>query len=161
MNLRISSWAIERPLAPLIIFAGLLLAGLVSYSKLPVNNLPNVEIPIVSVTITMPGAAPSEIELQITNRVEAAVASVGNIKHSWSTVTDGVSNTQIEFQLGTNINQALTAIRDQIAEIRPLLPQSIEEPQIQRFDIDAVPILLPLMPHSAHWKIPLGLLMMR
>ncbi|MCE9633526.1 MAG: efflux RND transporter permease subunit [Methylophilales bacterium] len=141
MSLRISSWAIERPLAPIIVFIGLLLLGLASYSKLPINNLPNVEIPIVSITINMAGAAPSEIELQITNRVEAAVASVGNIKHSWSTVTDGVSNTQIEFQLGTNLNQALTSVRDQIAEIRPLLPQNIEEPQIQRFDIDAVPML--------------------
>jgi HAE1 family hydrophobic/amphiphilic exporter-1 len=140
-GLRISSWAIQHPLVPFIVFVGLLLGGITAYSKLPINNLPNVDIPIVSITIGLPGAAPSEIESQITSRVESAVAGVGNIKHIYSTVTDGVSNTQIEFQLGANINQMISAVRNQMIEVRPLLPNNIEEPQIQRMDIDAVPVL--------------------
>ncbi|HEY8084648.1 MAG TPA: efflux RND transporter permease subunit, partial [Methylophilaceae bacterium] len=140
-GLRISSWAIQHPLVPFIIFVGLLLGGISAYSKLPVNNLPNVDIPIVNITIALPGAAPSEIESQITSRVESAVAGVGSIKHIYSTVTDGVSNTQIEFQLGVDINQMLSTVRNQMIEVRPLLPNNIEEPQIQRLDIDAVPVL--------------------
>lgn len=141
MSLRISSWAIQRPLLPLMVFIGLLLAGLLAYQRLPVNNMPNVDVPTVSVTIGLPGAAPSEIESQITARVESAVSAIGNIKHIYSTVTDGVSNTQIDFQLGTNINQALSMVRDQVLQVRPLMPLTIEEPQIQRVDMDAVPVL--------------------
>jgi HAE1 family hydrophobic/amphiphilic exporter-1 len=141
MSLRISSWAIRRPLLPLMVFVGLLLAGLLAYQRLPINNMPNVNVPAVSITIGLPGAAPSEIESQITSRVEAAVSGVGNIKHIYSIVTDGTSNTEIEFQLGTDINQALSAVRDQVLQARALMPQTIEEPQIQRVDVDALPIL--------------------
>ncbi len=141
MSLRISSWAIRRPLLPLMVFVGLLLAGLLAYQRLPVNNMPNVNVPAVSITIGLPGAAPSEIEAQITSRVEAAVSGVGNIKHIYSIVTDGTSNTEIEFQLGTDINQALSAVRDQVLQARALMPQTIDEPQIQRVDVDALPIL--------------------
>lgn len=141
MSLRISSWAIQRPLIPLMIFIALLLAGWMAYQRLPINNMPNVNVPAVSITIGLPGAAPSEIESQITSRVEAAVSGIGNIKHIYSIVTDGSSNTEIEFQLGTNINQAISAVRDQVLQARSLMPQSIEEPQIQQVDVDALPIL--------------------
>jgi HAE1 family hydrophobic/amphiphilic exporter-1 len=112
-----------------------------AYFKLPVNNWPNVEIPIVNVSVGLPGAAPTEIESQVTSRIEAAVAGVGDIKHLSSTITDGVSSTQIEFQLGTNINQALSLVRDQIIAARSSLPRGAEEPLIQRVDVDLVPIL--------------------
>lgn len=141
MSLRISSWAIQRPLIPLMIFIALLLAGVMAYQRLPINNMPSVNVPAVSITIGLPGAAPSEIESQITSRVEAAVSGVGNIKHIYSIVTDGSSNTEIEFQLGTDVHQAMTAVRDQISQARSLMPQSIEEPQIQQVDIDTLPVL--------------------
>lgn len=141
MSLRISSWAIRRPLLPLMVFIGLLLSGWLAYQRLPVNNMPNVNVPAVSITIGLPGAAPSEIEAQITSKVEAAVSGIGNIKHIYSIVTDGSSNTEIEFQLDTNINQALSAVRDQVLQARAAMPQSIEEPQIQRVDVDALPVL--------------------
>ncbi len=96
--------------------------GIMAYCKLPVNNMPNVDIPIVNVSVVIPGAAPSEIETQVTSRIEAAVAGVGDIKHLSSTITDGVSSTEIEFQLGTNTNLALSKIRDQIIAIRASFP---------------------------------------
>jgi HAE1 family hydrophobic/amphiphilic exporter-1 len=141
MSIGISSWAIRRPLAPFMVFTGLLLMGFMAYCKLPVNNMPNVDIPIVDVSVIIPGASPSEIETQVTSHIEAAVAGVGNIKHISSTIIDGVSSTQIEFQLGTNTNQALSKIRDQIIAIRASFPHGSEEPLIQRVDADALPIL--------------------
>jgi len=141
MSIGISSWAIKRPLAPFMVFVGLLLMGIMAYYKLPVNNMPNVDIPIINVSVVIPGAAPSEIETQVTSRIEAAVAGVGDIKHLSSTITDGVSSTQIEFQLGTNTNLALSKIRDQIIAIRASFPRGAEEPLIQRVDADALPIL--------------------
>ena len=141
MNLRVSSWAIKQPLVPFIIFISLLLAGIVAYVKLPINNWPDVQIPIVNVSIAMPSATPNEIETQITRRLEAGLATVGNIKHLNSTITDGVSSTQIEFKSGTNITQVLAKVRDKVSEVRPLLPHSAEEPLIQSIDTDLSPIL--------------------
>jgi HAE1 family hydrophobic/amphiphilic exporter-1 len=141
MALRISSWAIKRPLVPVVIFLGLVLTGLISLARLPVNGMPNVNIPVVNVSIFLPGASPTEIESQITLRVETAVAGIGSIKHITSSVTDSVSSTKIEFQLGTDINQALSKVRDQMVGIKPLLPRGSEEPIIQAVDADVVPIL--------------------
>lgn len=141
MALRISSWAIKRPLIPIVIFVGLVVSGLVSFSRLPVNGMPNVNIPVVNVSVFLPGASPTEIESQITLRVETALAGIGNIKHITSSVTDSVSSTKIEFQLGTDINQALSKVRDQMIGIKPLLPRGSEEPMIQSIDADVVPIL--------------------
>jgi HAE1 family hydrophobic/amphiphilic exporter-1 len=141
MNLRISSWAIKQPLIPFILFISLLFAGIAAYIQLPINNWPDVQIPIVNVSIAMPSASPTEIEAQITRRLEASLATVGNIKHLNSTVTDGVSSTQIEFKSGTNITQALAKVRDKVTEVRPLLPHSAEEPLIQPIDTDLSPIL--------------------
>ena len=141
MALRISSWAIKRPLIPIVIFVGLVITGLISFARLPVNGMPNVNIPVVNVSVFLPGASPTEIESQITTRVETALAGIGSIKHITSTVNDSVSSTKIEFQLGTDINQALSKVRDQMIGIRPLLPKGAEEPMIQSIDADVVPIL--------------------
>ena len=141
MNLRVSSWAIRRPLLPLLVLFGLLVTGLVDYSKLPINNLPNVQIPLVNVSIILPGATATEIETQITKRVEAHLASIQNIKHINSIVTDSISSTQIEFQLGTDIEQALAKIRAAIATVKTQLPRGVEEPNIQYIDADTTPML--------------------
>jgi hydrophobic/amphiphilic exporter-1 (mainly G- bacteria), HAE1 family len=140
-SFRISSWAIKQPLIPVIFFLALLLAGLVAYHKLPVNQMPNVQIPTASVSISLPGAAPKELESQVTRRVEAALSNVGNIKHIRSYIADGVSNTEVEFHLGTDINQAMAAIRDQVVSIRPLLPQGIQEPSVQKIEADYKPLM--------------------
>ncbi len=140
-SFRISSWAIKQPLIPVIFFLAMLLAGLVAYSKLPVNQMPNVQIPTASVSISLPGAAPKELESQVTRRVEAALSNVGNIKHIRSYIADGVSNTEVEFHLGTDINQAMAAIRDQVVSIRPLLPQGIQEPSVQKIEADYKPLM--------------------
>ena len=141
MALPISSWAIKRPLIPIVIFLGLVITGLMSFSRLPVNGMPNVNIPVVNVSVFLPGASPTEIESQITTRVETALAGIGNIKHITSSVNDSVSSTKIEFQLGTDINQVLSKVRDQMIGIRPLFPRGAEEPMIQSIDADVVPIL--------------------
>ena len=141
MALRISSWAIKRPLVPIVIFVGMVVTGLISFSRLPVNGMPNVNIPVVNVSVFLPGASPTEIESQITLRVETALAGIGNIKHITSNVTDSVSSTKIEFQLGTDINQSLSKVRDLMIGIKPLLPRGSEEPMIQSIDADVMPIL--------------------
>ena len=133
MNFRnISSWCIRHPLPPLVLFAGLLLAGVMAFMRMDVNNFPDVEFPAAIVTIAQPGAAPAEMENQVTQRVEAAVRGVENIEEINSTVREGNSETFVQFRIGTPIDRAVTDVRDAVTQIRGDLPDGILEPQINR-----------------------------
>ncbi len=137
----ISAWAIRTPVPSLVLFMVLIALGIFSFNRLPITRFPNIDVPIVSITIIQPGAAPSELETQITKRVEDAVAGIIGVKHTTSNIVEGSATTLIEFQLGTPIDRAVNDAKDAIARIRSELPQSIEEPIIQRIDIEGLPIL--------------------
>jgi len=135
----ISAWAIRNPIAPIVLFIALTLAGIVSFARLDINQMPDISFPSAEVRVTQPGAAPTEIETQITQKIEAAVASIGNVKSISSTVTEGSSATQVEFQLGTPVDRAVNDVRDAVSKIRSELPEGILEPQIKRQDIEGAP----------------------
>ena len=132
MNWNISAWCIRNPLPPAILFVLLTVWGLMALSQLGIEEEPNIDLPWVSVGVSMNGAAPVEIEAQITRRVEDAVAGVANVKHIRSTVTTGHSSTDIEFELGTNADRATNDVREAINQIRSYLPKGIYEPTITR-----------------------------
>jgi len=131
----ISAWAIRHPVATVVIFLVLTLAGLVAYPRLRINNAPDIDLPAVMVTVLEPGAAPAELETQVTRRIEDAVAGLGDIKHITSTVTDGASTTLIEFNIGKNVDRALNDVRDKVAQTRVNLPADILEPVVSRVDV--------------------------
>ncbi|HKR23719.1 MAG TPA: efflux RND transporter permease subunit, partial [Allosphingosinicella sp.] len=133
MSLRnISAWSIRNPVPSLVLFAALLLAGLVSFLRMQVQNDPDIDIPIVWISISQPGAAPSEMETQITQRVEAAVRSIEGIDEINSSISEGNSQTVVNLDLGTPIDRAVTDVRDAISQIRSQLPDGILEPQVGR-----------------------------
>lgn len=135
MNFRnISAWSIKNPIVPLLMFVGLLLAGMVSFSRMEVQDNPDIEFPLVIVNISLPGAAPTEIENQITQRVEAAVNTINGVDQITSTAQEGSSQTQIQFDLGTNINEAVNDVKNQIDQIRGELPDGILEPYVFRVE---------------------------
>ncbi|MFW2831286.1 efflux RND transporter permease subunit [Sphingomonas sp. ID0503] len=136
----ISAWAIRNPLTPIVLFAALTLAGIVSFLRMDINQMPDISFPAATVDITQPGAAPTEMETQITRRVEASVASIGNVKSITSMVSEGLSHTIVEFQLGTPVDRATNDVRDAVAKIRSELPDGIMEPVVQRVDADGGPI---------------------
>jgi HAE1 family hydrophobic/amphiphilic exporter-1 len=135
MAWNISGAAIRRPIPPLVLFAVLTLVGLVSFRMLPITRAPNVDIPVVAVTVTQQGAAPAELETQVTKKIEDAVANVTGVKHLTSTVTDGSSQTIIELRLEVSSDRALNDVRDAVAKIRADLPRGIDEPIIERIDV--------------------------
>ncbi len=137
----ISAWAIRKPIPSLVLFLVLIVLGLISFQSLPITRFPNIDIPIVTVDVKQSGAAPIELETQVTKRIEDSVAGVTNIKHIRSSITDGSSVTTIEFQLGTNTDRAVNDVKDAVAKVRQQLPRTIEEPIIQRLDIEGLPIL--------------------
>ena len=91
MNWNFSAWAIRNPVPPILLFVCLIALGLYSFSRLPITMMPNIDLPLISVTITDGGSAPSELETQVTKPVEDAVAGISGVRHIYSTVTDGVS----------------------------------------------------------------------
>jgi hydrophobe/amphiphile efflux-1 (HAE1) family protein len=141
MNWNISAWAIRNPIPSILLFVILMALGLFSFSRLPITRFPNVDIPIITINITQSGAAPSELETQVTKRVEDAVAGVTGVKKIMSSISDGLSTTSIEFRLEVNSDRALNDVKDAVAKIRAELPRSIDEPIIQRLDIAGLPIL--------------------
>ncbi|MFV0298672.1 MAG: efflux RND transporter permease subunit, partial [Hyphomicrobiaceae bacterium] len=141
MAMNISAWSIRRPVPSLILFLILLVLGFSSFRDLAITRFPNVDVPLIQVRIYQLGAAPIELESQVTKKVEDAVAGVAGVKHITSTLTEGSSLTQIEFRLETNTDRALNDVKDAVARVRSDLPRSIEEPVIQRLDIGGLPIL--------------------
>ncbi|HEU5286193.1 MAG TPA: efflux RND transporter permease subunit [Sphingomicrobium sp.] len=142
MNFRnISSWCIRNPVPPIVLFIGLMLAGLVSFANMQVNNNPDVDFPAAEVTIAQPGAAPTEMESQITQRVESAIRGVEGVDEINSSIREGNSSTFVQFEIGTPTDRAVNDIRDAISQIRGDLPDGILEPRINRVDIAGDPIL--------------------
>ena len=141
MNLRnISAWSTRNPVAPLVLFAGLLFAGLLSFNRMDVVNNPDVEFPAVSVRISQPGAAPTEIESQITQRIEAAVRSISGVKNISSTASEGSSSTFVEFEIGADVNNSVNEVKNAVDQVRGSLPEGILEPQVAKVDAVGGPI---------------------
>jgi len=140
MMQNLSAQAIRKPIPPIILFVLLTFAGLLGFSRLGINQFPDVDIPWVTVRVGQPGAAPAELETQVTRIVENAVATVGDVSHIVSTVSDGMSTTAIEFQFGKDLDRAVNDVRDAITRVRGDLPGDINEPVITRSTTSGAPI---------------------
>lgn len=132
---------IKRPVFTTMLVLLLVVFGLNSYPGLGVDLYPDVEFPIVTITVTYTGASPEEMESLITKPIEDAVSSVAGIKTLSSVSREGVSQTTIEFELGTNPKLAANDVREKVAGVRKRLPDQIDEPVVQRYDITAQSIL--------------------
>ncbi len=141
MRINVSAWSIRRPVPAIVLFAVLLLLGVVSFMRLPVTRFPNIDVPIISAVITQSGSSPAELETQVTKIVEDAVANITGVKHIQSTLTDGQSTTVLEFRLGSDIDRALNDVKDAIAKKRAELPRTIDEPVVERIDVEGQAIL--------------------
>jgi hydrophobe/amphiphile efflux-1 (HAE1) family protein len=141
MALNVSAWSIRKPLPAIVFSIILLVLGLVSFTKLPITRLPNADIPVVSVIVAEFGAAPAELEAQVTKPIEDAVSGVEGVRNISSSITDGVSATTIMFSLETNTDRALNDVKDAVTRVRADLPQNINEPLVQRVDVVGLPIV--------------------
>ena len=138
----ISAWAIRHPLPPIVLFVVLLFMGIVCFVRLPVTADPDISFPGVFIGVGQPGAAPQELETQVMQKVEGAVAGIGNIDNITSWAVEGQANIFIQFEIGTPIDRAVADVRDAVAKVRVLLPQGIQEPTVQRINADGGPMVL-------------------
>ena len=131
----LSSWGIRNPVPAVMLFFVLCVAGLWGFHKLPVARFPDVAFPMTVVTIIQPGASPTQLETEVTRKVEDSVATIANVKRVTSTVVEGTSTTAIEFYLDTDLMAALNDTKDAVTRIRMDLPQDIQEPIITKVEI--------------------------
>lgn len=131
-----SAWSIRNPIAPLLGFALLLFVGIQSFFALPITRFPNIDVPVVAITVAQSGAAPAELEMQVTKEVEDAVASISGVDEIQSTVTDGQSQTVIVFRIEKPTAEAVQDTKDAIDKIRGDLPAGIEEPVVSKIDVE-------------------------
>jgi hydrophobe/amphiphile efflux-1 (HAE1) family protein len=155
----ISAWAIRHPVTPIVLFVVLFFMGIVAFIRLPINLNPDVSFPAVNVDINEPGAAPTEMETQIAQKVEGSISSIGAVRHIVTFITEGSVHIGIEFQIGTPIDRAVTDVRDAVAKVRSDLPQGILEPQVSRQDVDGGAFIYyslsttSLTPEQLSWAI--------
>ena len=99
MALNISAYSIRQPIPSIVLFTVLCFLGWMSYRNLPITRFPNIDVPLIQVTVAQAGAAPAELETQISKKIEDAVANITGVKNVISNLTDGVSTTIVEFRL--------------------------------------------------------------
>ncbi|WP_430444918.1 efflux RND transporter permease subunit [Sphingorhabdus contaminans] len=136
----ISAWSIRNPVVPIVLFMALTLAGIMSFRNMDVQNDPDIEFPVVVVSIAQPGAAPSEITTQITQKVESAIRSVQGVRNIDSTASEGSTTVSAEFEIGDDINAAVSEVKNAVDQIRSDLPDGILEPQIFKVATSSDPI---------------------
>ena len=121
-DMNFSAWSIRNPIAPLLAFFLLMYVGIQSFYSLPITRFPNIDVPVIAVSVTQSGAAPAELEVQVTKEIEDAVAGIEGVDDIMSTVTDGSSVTSVLFKIEKPTNQALQDVKDAIDRIRSDLP---------------------------------------
>ena len=132
----ISAWAIRHPVMPIVLFVVLFFLGVVAFIRLPINLNPDVTFPAVRINVSQPGAAPTEMETQIAQKVEGSISSIGNVRNITTYIVEGQVGIFVQFEIATPIDRAVTDVRDAVAKVRNDLPQGILEPQVTRESID-------------------------
>jgi len=136
----ISAWSIRNPVVPIVLFVALTIAGIMSFMNMDVQNDPDIEFPVVVVAISQPGAAPSEITTQITQKVESAIRSVQGVRNIDASSSEGNTTVSAEFEIGDDINAAVSEVKNAVDQIRSDLPDGILEPQIFKVATSSDPI---------------------
>ena len=136
-----SAWSIRNPVGPILLFVMLMILGWQSFNSLPVTRFPNIDVPLVAVTATQAGAAPAELETQVTKKIEDAVAGITGVKNVFSTLADGVSTTAVEFRMDVPTDKAVQDVKDAIDQIAGDLPGDIDTPIVTRIDVEGQAIM--------------------
>ncbi len=127
-----SSLSIKNPIPAIMLFALLTLAGMMAFKANPVQDFPDIELPIVTVTATLDGSAPAQLETEVARKIEDSVATLQGIKNIYTTVLDGVSTTTVEFILEKPIADAVNEVRDAVARVKADMPAELRDPTVTK-----------------------------
>jgi hydrophobic/amphiphilic exporter-1 (mainly G- bacteria), HAE1 family len=138
---KLAEICVRRPVFATMLIMTLMVLGVFSYNRLTVERFPRVEFPTITITTRLPGAAPQEVETEITDKIEEAVNTISGIEELRSTSAEGVSLVFVTFDLDRQLDSAAQDVRDKINTIIPQLPQTIDQPTVEKLDPDASPIM--------------------
>lgn len=141
MNFNISSWSIANPVAVSLLFILLTFAGVGGFMAMKVQNFPDIEFPIITITAVLPGASPPQLETDVARKIEDALANTQGIKHISSRLTDGAATITAEFRIEKPVQEAMNDVRDAVSSIRANLPADLLDPVITKMELASTPIM--------------------
>lgn len=141
MSLNVSSWSIRNPTPAILLFLLLTFGGLLGFGAMKVQNFPDFDLPIVSVTAILPGASPVQLENDVVRKIEDSLATVQGLKHIRSTLSDGSATISVEFELEKNIQEAVDDVRDAVSRVRADLPADLRDPIVSKVELAGDAIL--------------------
>jgi len=141
MAINVSSWSIRNPIPAILLFVMLTLVGVMGFMGMKIQQFPDIDLPTVTVTASLPGAAPSQMETEVARKIENSVAALQGVKHLYTKVQDGTATITVEFRLEKPTQEALDDVRDAVARIRSDLPGDLRDPVVARVSLAGAPIL--------------------
>ena len=139
--INVSSWSIRNPIPAVMLFVLLTLAGVLGFSAMKVQQFPDIDLPTINVTASLPGTAPAQMETEVARKIENAVAALQGVKNIYTKVQDGVAIVTVEFRLEKPTQEALDDVRSAVARVRADLPAELRDPVIAKLDLAGAPIL--------------------
>ncbi len=136
-----SSWSIKNPIASIVFFMLLTFAGIASFKMTGVQDFPDIELPIITVSASLPGAAPAQLETEVARKIENAVAPLQGVKHIYTNILDGAVTINVEFILEKNPAEASNEVRDAVSQVRADLPGEMRDPVVSKATTSGKPIL--------------------
>ena len=141
IQMNVSAWSIKNPIPAVMLFVLLAFAGLLSFRAMKVQNFPDIDLPTVTVSASLPGAAPAQLETEVARRLENSIATVQGLKHIHTKVQDGGVSITAEFRLEKPVQEAVDDVRAAVARVRAELPGDVREPVVTKMDLAGQPVL--------------------
>ncbi|MGL6112115.1 MAG: efflux RND transporter permease subunit, partial [Rubrivivax sp.] len=139
--MNVSAWSIRNPTPAILLFIMLTLVGLLGFRAMKIQNFPDIELPTITVTASLPGASPAQMETEVARKLENSIATLQNVKHIYTKVQDGTATITVEFRLEKSTQDAIDDVRDAVARVRSDLPGDLRDPQISKVELSGLPIL--------------------
>jgi multidrug efflux pump subunit AcrB len=139
--MNVSAWCIKNPIPSVMLFVMLTLIGLMGFKGMKIQQFPDIDLPTITVTASLPGAAPAQMETEVARKIENSVASLQGVKNIYTTVQDGVAIVTVEFRLEKNTQEALDDVRAAVSRVRSDLPGDLRDPVIGKVELAGAPIL--------------------
>jgi multidrug efflux pump subunit AcrB len=139
--MNVSAWSIRNPIPAILLFILLTTAGVMAFRAMKIQNFPDIDLPTVTVSASLPGASPSQLETDVARKIEDSIATLQGVKHIYTTVQDGVVTITVEFRLEKPTQEAVDDVRDAVSRVRSDLPNDLRDPVIARVNLSGMPIL--------------------
>ena len=139
--MNVSAWSIKNPIPAVMLFVLLTLAGIMSFNAMKVQQFPDLELPTVTVSASLPGAAPAQLETEVARKIENAIAPLSGLKNIYTNVQDGSVTVTAEFRLEKPTQEAVDDVRSAVQQVRSDLPGDLRDPIVSKMNLSGAPIL--------------------